>query len=177
MTDIMEIDACDPILLAMIEVNAKKQVTLFWILTANVDITYCFLLFQISKQTQVLFMHENTSQFENVSRSFWSYKIKYCFDIWCNLRNCIINYMFWIHFQKIENKSCNQETSSGCNCATVVRIWNFLWFNLGDWVWNPKQSDVLLWIYFYCRKYNWISSINFHDICHKVIFNALKTSG
>ena len=45
MTDIMEIDACDPIVLAMIEVNAKKQVTLFWILTANVDITYCFLLF------------------------------------------------------------------------------------------------------------------------------------
>ena len=31
MTDIMEIDACDPIVLAMIEVNAKKQVTLFWI--------------------------------------------------------------------------------------------------------------------------------------------------
>ena len=29
MTDIMEIDACDPSVLAMIEVNAKKQVTLF----------------------------------------------------------------------------------------------------------------------------------------------------
>ena len=31
MIDIMEIDACDPIVLAMIEVNAKKHVTLFWI--------------------------------------------------------------------------------------------------------------------------------------------------
>ena len=31
MTDIMEIDACDPIVLEMIAVNAKKQVTLFWI--------------------------------------------------------------------------------------------------------------------------------------------------
>jgi hypothetical protein len=31
MTDIMEIDACDPIALATIEVNAKKHVTLFWI--------------------------------------------------------------------------------------------------------------------------------------------------
>ena len=31
MTDSMEIDACVPIVLAMIEVNAKKQVTLFLI--------------------------------------------------------------------------------------------------------------------------------------------------
>ena len=31
MTDIMESDACNPSVLAMIEVNAKKQVTLFLI--------------------------------------------------------------------------------------------------------------------------------------------------
>ena len=31
MTDIMEIDACNPHVLVMIEVTAKKQVTLFWI--------------------------------------------------------------------------------------------------------------------------------------------------
>ncbi len=31
MIDIMEIDACDPIVLARIEVNAKKQVNLFLI--------------------------------------------------------------------------------------------------------------------------------------------------
>ena len=119
--------------------------------------------------------NENTFHFEDVSRPFRSYKIRYCSDIWCNHRNCVGNYMFWIHFQKIENKSCNQETSSGCHCATVFRIWNFLWFSLGDWVWNPKQSDLLLCIYFYHCKYNWITSINFHDICHKVIFYRLFT--
>ena len=31
MTDIIEIDACDPSVVVMIEVNAKKQVTLFLI--------------------------------------------------------------------------------------------------------------------------------------------------
>ena len=31
MTDIMEIDACNPHVLVRIEVTAKKQVTLFWI--------------------------------------------------------------------------------------------------------------------------------------------------
>ena len=87
-----------------------------------------------------------------------------------DIRNCIINYMFWIYFQKIENKSCHQETSAGCNCATVIRICNIFSFNFGNCAWNRKQIDMLRRNFVnYCNSI-WNTGINFHDINHKVFF-------